>query len=82
MSETTPKDHLIILREFLACNKTLGTSSSIRARVNCSCTNGKLHLSCTVASQLPNIGNYQKVEYLSNNLHKKDYTVLIDSILN
>ena len=28
MSETTPEDHLIILREFLAGNKILATSSS------------------------------------------------------
>ena len=55
MSETTPKDHLIILREFLAGNKTLAMSSSIRARVNysrvrvnCSCTSIKLHLNCTI----------------------------------
>ena len=36
MSETTPKDHLIILCEFLAGNKTHATSSSIQAQVNCS----------------------------------------------
>ena len=55
MSETTPEDHLIILREFLAGNKILAMSSSIRAQVNgsrvqvnCSCTSVKLHLSCTV----------------------------------
>ena len=36
MSETTPKDHLIILREFLTGNKAHATSSSIQARVNCS----------------------------------------------
>ena len=34
MSETTPKDHLIILHEFLAGNKILATSSSTRARIN------------------------------------------------
>ena len=50
MSETTPKDHLIILCEFLAGNKTLATSSSIRARVNCSSTSVKLYLSCTIHS--------------------------------
>ena len=56
MSETSPKDHLIILRELLADNKTLATSSSIRARVNgsrvrvnCSRVSVKLHLSCTIA---------------------------------
>ena len=48
MSETTPKDHLIILREFLVGNKARATSSSIRARVNCSQASVKLHLSCTV----------------------------------
>ena len=55
MSETTPEDHLIILRELLVDNKTLAMSSSIwarvngsRARVNCLRTNVKLHLSCTV----------------------------------
>ena len=60
MSEKTPEDHLIILREFLVGNKTLTTSSSIRARVNCSrvwvnclCASVKLHLSCTVCGQYP-----------------------------
>ena len=48
MSKTTPEDHLIILRELLAGNKTLAMSSSIRARVNCSHVSVKLHLSCTV----------------------------------
>ena len=32
MSETTPKYHVIILREFLVGNKTLVTSTSLRAR--------------------------------------------------
>ena len=57
MSETTPEDHLIILRELLAGNKTLVTSNSIQARVNgsrvqvnCSRTSVKLHLSCTVGA--------------------------------
>ena len=56
MSETTPEDHLIILREFLAGNESHATSSSIRAQVNCSrvrvnCfrVSVKLRLSCTVA---------------------------------
>ena len=55
MSETIPKDHLIILCELLAGNKTLATSSSIWAQVNglrvwvnCSRASIKLHLSCTV----------------------------------
>ena len=55
MSETTPQDHLIILRELLAGNKTLATSSSIwarvkglRVRINCSHASVKLHLSWTV----------------------------------
>ena len=55
MSETTPEDHLIILRELLTGNKTLATSSSIRSwvnglrvQVNCSSASVKLHLSCTV----------------------------------
>ena len=48
MSETTPKDHLIILHEFLADNKAYAMSSSIRAQVNCLQTSVKLHLSCTV----------------------------------
>ena len=55
MSETTPKDHTIILREFLVGNKAHATSSSIRAQVNCSrvrvnCSRAsvKLHLNCTV----------------------------------
>ena len=54
MSETMPEYHLIILCEFLAGNKTLAMSSSIRALVNCSrvwvnCLHAtvKLHLSCT-----------------------------------
>ena len=57
ISETTPKDHLIILREFLMGNKTLAMSSSIRAQLNCSRVrvnysraSVKLHLSCTVLS--------------------------------
>ena len=57
MSETIPEDHLIILRELLAGNKTLITSNSIQARVNgsrvqvnCSRTSVKLHLSCTVGA--------------------------------
>ena len=57
MSETTPEDHLIILCELLAGNKTLVTSNSIQARVNgsrvrvnCSRTSVKLHLSCTVGA--------------------------------
>ena len=57
MSETTPEDHLIILRELVAGNKTLVTSNCIQARVNgsrvqvnCSCTSVKLHLSCTVGA--------------------------------
>ena len=45
MSDKTPEDHLIILREFLAGNITLAKSSSIRARVNCSSASVKLHLS-------------------------------------
>ena len=56
MSEITPEDHLIILRELLTGNKTLATSSSIQARVNgsrvwvnCSHVSVKLHLSCTVS---------------------------------
>ena len=56
-SETTPKDHLIILCEFLTGNKAHATSSSIRARVNCSTVQVnfsqasiKLHLSCTLHS--------------------------------
>ena len=55
ISETTPEDHVIILCELLAGNKTLATSSSIWARVNgsrvqinCSRVNVKLHLSCTI----------------------------------
>ena len=55
MSETTPEDHLIILRELLAGNKTLATSSSIQAQVNgsrvqvnCTLASVKLHLSCTI----------------------------------
>ena len=55
MSETTSEDHLIILCEFLTGNKTLDTSSSIQAQVNClrvrvnySSASIKLHLSCTV----------------------------------
>ena len=50
MSETTPEDHLIILRELLAGNKTLVTSNSIQARVNCSRMSVKLHLSCTIGA--------------------------------
>ena len=58
MSETTPEDHLIILRELLAGNKTLVASNSIQARVNgsrvrvnnCSRTSVKLHLSSTVGA--------------------------------
>ena len=50
MSETTPEDHLIVLREFLTGNKAHATSSSIRARVNCFRASDKLHLSCTVAT--------------------------------
>ena len=60
MSETTPEDHLIILHEFFVGDKTLATSSSIRAlvncsrvRVNCSHTSVKLHLSCTVPMDHP-----------------------------
>ena len=59
MSETTLEDHPIILCEFLAGNKTLAKSSSIRAwvncsrvRVNCSRVSVKLHLSCTVCEPL------------------------------
>ena len=59
MSKTTSKDHLIILREFLAVNKILAMNSSIQAwvncsrvRVNCSHASVKLHLSCTVPSLL------------------------------
>ena len=48
MPETTPKDHLIILCEFLVGNKAHAMSSSIRAWVNCSWVSVKLHLSCTV----------------------------------
>ena len=55
MSETTPKDPLIILCEFLVGNKAHSMSSSVRAqvncsrvRINCSPVNVKLHLSCTV----------------------------------
>ena len=56
MSETTPEDHLIILCEFLAGNKTLAMNRSIQAQVNCSrvqvnCSRAsvKLHLNCTVS---------------------------------
>ena len=49
MSNTTPEDYLIILHKFLAGNKAHATSNSIRAQVNCSQANVKLHLSCTVA---------------------------------
>ena len=59
MSETTPEDHLIILRKLITGNKTLAISSSIRARVNglrvqvnCSRASVKLHLSCTIADFL------------------------------
>ena len=62
MSETTPKVHLIILREFLAGNKAYAMSSSIQAqvnslrvRVNYSQVSVKLHLSCTVAKTYPSI---------------------------
>ena len=50
MSETTPEDHLIILRELFVGNKTLVTSNSIQARANGSRTSVKLHLSCTVGA--------------------------------
>ena len=50
MSETTPEYHLITLREFIVGNKILATSSSIRARVNCSRASVKLHLSCTIVA--------------------------------
>ena len=46
MSETTPEDHLIILRDFLVGNKTLATSSSIQTRVNCS----RVQVNCLRAS--------------------------------
>ena len=48
VSKTTPEDHLIILRKFLAGNKAHATSSSIRVWVNYSRASVKLHLSCTV----------------------------------
>ena len=58
MSETIPEDHLIILRELLAGNKTLTTSNSIQARangsrvqVNYSHTSVKLYLSCTIGAK-------------------------------
>ena len=56
MSETTPKDHPIILCEFLVGNKAHTMSSSIQVQVNCSkvrenCwrVSVKLHLCYTVA---------------------------------
>ena len=49
MSEITPKDHLVVLREFLAGNKAQAMSNSIRARVNCLLASVKLYLSCTVS---------------------------------
>ena len=49
MSETTPEDHLIVLREFLMGNKAHAVSSSIWAWVNCSWASVKLHLSCTIS---------------------------------
>ena len=55
MPETTPKDHLIILHEFLAGNNAHAMNSSIRAwvnrsrvQVNCSRASVKLHLSCII----------------------------------
>ena len=75
MSETTPKDHLIILRELLTGNKTLASSSSIRARVNgsrvrvnCSRTSVKLHLSCTV----PMAGSSWSHSYVVQTILMKD----------
>ena len=48
VSKTTPKDHLIVLHEFLEGNKAHTMSSSIRMQVNCSQVSAKLHMSCSV----------------------------------
>ena len=82
MSETTPEDHLIILRELLAGNKTLAMSTSIRAqvngsrvRVNCSCMSVKLHLSYTVLLFVCYIRSYV-VKATSTIPDKKSYDLI------
>ena len=76
MSETTLEDHLIILHEFLAGNKSFAMSSSIQAqvncsrvRVNCSQVSVKLHLSCTVGPEL-----LTHMQLLLTHIHKHTHT--------
>ena len=52
MSETTPKDHLIILRELLAGNKTLARSSSTSSSKWLESASKLLSRECKVTSEL------------------------------
>ena len=82
MSETTPEDLLIILREFLAGNKAHAKSDSIRAQVNCSrvrvnCSRASvnLHLSCTVLSSNITTSNFFRYTVAMSWGDIKTYTI-------